>query len=98
MPCIWIDLLIAHTTSNLLIEFSRLGLTENEQTFYYILQSTESIDEVIHARLKEKMKQMRDIIESDLPGSVPGYWSEDLGEDETLDLDLVEQHVREILR
>lgn len=76
----------------------RLGLAENEHTFYYIFQSAGSIDEVIHARLREKMKRMREIIESDLPGRMPGYWSEDLGEDETVDLDLVEQHVREILR
>ena len=44
------------------------------------------------------MKRMRDIVEADLPGTLPGYWSEDLGDEELVDLQLVEEHLEEVLR
>lgn len=76
----------------------RLGLSKNQKTCYYLLQSTGSIDEVVHARLREKMRTMRGVIESELPAEVPGYWSDDLGEEEVADLELVEEHIQHILR
>lgn len=76
----------------------RLGLSKNQKTCYYLLQCVGSIDEVVHARLREKMKKMKEIIESDLPGKVPGYWSEDLGDEEVVDLQIVEEHIQDILR
>jgi SNF2 family DNA or RNA helicase len=75
----------------------RLGLSKSQKTCYYLLQSTGSIDEVVHKRLREKMRAMREVIESDLPGRVPGYWSEDLGEEEVVDFQSVEEHIKGIL-
>lgn len=76
----------------------RLGLSKNQKTCYYLVQSAGSIDEVVHARLREKMKRMREVVESDLPGKVPGYWSEDLGDEEVVDLQQVDEHILHILR
>ena len=74
----------------------RLGLGPNEKTNYYLLLSSHTIDEVVHLRLKDKMEKMRRVIESDLPGVIPGYWTEDLGEEEKIDFDLVEDHIRDL--
>ena len=71
----------------------RLGLDPSERTYYYLILSSHTIDEVVHLRLKEKMKNMRRVVESDLPGRIPGYWTEDLGDEETIDFDLVEEHI-----
>ena len=72
----------------------RLGLPESARTFYHLLIASSSIDEIVDARLKEKMRNMRNVVEGDLPGSLPGYWSEDLGDEETVDLALVEKHIK----
>jgi len=74
----------------------RLGLTREQKTHYYVLESVESIDTIVDTRLREKMRLMRDVIEADLPGKVPGYWSEDLGDEETEDLQLVETHIKSL--
>ena len=76
----------------------RLGLSKDQKTYYYLFQSAGSIDEIVDTRLREKMKRMRDIVEADLPGTLPGYWSEDLGSEELVDLQLVEEHLEEVLR
>ncbi|MGH9878751.1 MAG: helicase-related protein, partial [Nitrososphaerales archaeon] len=72
----------------------RLGLPSDQKTNYYLLQSTGTIDSVVDNRLREKMRLMRDVIEDDLPGAVPGYWSEDLGDEETIDHQQVEAHIK----
>lgn len=75
----------------------RLGLSCEQKTYYYLLVATDSIDEVIHRRLKEKSRNMEKIIESDLPGKIPGYWSDDLGDEEVIDYTMVEQHIKRIV-
>lgn len=72
----------------------RLGLPETQKTFYHLIIAEGSIDEVVHDRLREKMKIMHQVLESDLPSYLPGYWSEDLGTEEEVDFDLVETHIR----
>ncbi len=74
----------------------RLGLKPGQRTNYYLILASNTIDEVVHTRLKEKMKRMRKVVEHDLPGKVPGYWTEDLGEEESMDFDLVEEHIRNL--
>ncbi len=44
----------------------RIGLDPNEQVHYYFLMSKDSIDDVIDDRLKEKQKQMFEILEDEL--------------------------------
>ena len=63
----------------------RLGLNPNDQISYHLLLARDSVDETVHSRLQEKMKNMTDVIESRFPGELPGYWSEDLGEEEDRD-------------
>jgi SNF2 family DNA or RNA helicase len=74
----------------------RLGLGPNDKTYYYLILSSNTIDEIVHLRLKAKMEKMRSIVESDLPGIIPGYWTEDLGEEESIDFELVENHIRDL--
>jgi SNF2 family DNA or RNA helicase len=74
----------------------RLGLELNERTYYYLIIASHTIDEVVHIRLKEKMNKMRRVVESDLPGKINGYWTEDLGDEEAIDFDLVEEHIQSI--
>lgn len=45
----------------------RVGLKEGTITHYYYLVSPDSIDEVVHARLSEKVKRMEEIIDEDIP-------------------------------
>lgn len=73
----------------------RLGLEPQQKTYYHLILASHTIDEVVHNRLKSKIKKMRSVLESDLPGRIPGYWSEDLGNEERVDFDLVEQHIRQ---
>ena len=40
------------------------------------------------------MENMEHVLEDDLPGMVPGYWVNQLGDEEFLDLDLVEAHIK----
>ena len=56
--------------------------------------ANQSIDETVNLRLREKMQNMRKVLEGSLPGELPGYWSEDLGEEEERDFELVEKHIR----
>jgi len=72
----------------------RLGLVKNQLTFYHLLVSSGSIDEIVHDRLKQKMQAMQQILEGELPHEIPGYWSEYLGTEEEVDLDLVEKHIK----
>ncbi len=74
----------------------RLGLKPNSQINYYLIIAKKSIDEVIHARLLSKIKTMKDIIEGELPGTIPGYWDDDLGDEESIDFELVENHIKEL--
>lgn len=74
----------------------RLGLEPTEKTNYYLMLASHTIDEVVHLRLKDKMKKMRRVVENDLPGQIPGYWTEDLGDEEQMDFKLVEQHIRSL--
>jgi SNF2 family DNA or RNA helicase len=68
----------------------RLGLPKETTTSYYLLIAT------VHARLKDKLKNMRSVIEGDLPGQMPGYWSDDLGDEENVDDAQVEEHIRRL--
>ncbi len=74
----------------------RLGLKAEDSTTYYILVSANTIDEVVHDRLIEKMQRLRDVVEGDLPGEVSGYWGDDLGSEEERDFDLVEEHLKQL--
>lgn len=72
----------------------RLGLKSYDETSYYILLAKQSIDETVQLRLREKMQNMRKVLDVALPVELPGYWSEDLGEEEERDFALVERHIR----
>lgn len=74
----------------------RIGLQSDQKTYYYLLIARDTIDEIIQERLKQKMRYMEGILEDDLPGLVPGYWGDDFGDEEDLDLEAVEEHIREI--
>lgn len=45
----------------------RVGLKEGTVTKYYYLVSPNSVDEVVHSRLSEKVKRMEQIINEDIP-------------------------------
>lgn len=72
----------------------RLGLTPEDVITYYILESRETIDEIVRVRLSEKMKNMRRIVEASLPGEFVGYWDTGAEGMEDKDLDLVEKHIQ----
>lgn len=75
----------------------RLGLSKDQKTTYYLLLGRDTIDEIVHTRLLDKMQKLQDLIEGDLPGAVAGYWSDDLGEEEEeRDFSLVEQHISRV--
>ncbi|MFB0515840.1 MAG: DEAD/DEAH box helicase [Candidatus Neomarinimicrobiota bacterium] len=71
----------------------RLGLAKTQETCYHLIIAKESIDDVVHDRLKQKMQAMHQILEGDIPREFAGYWSEDLGAEEEVDLELVEKHI-----
>ena len=72
----------------------RLGLAPDDVVSYYIMESRETIDEIVRQRLSEKMKNMRRVLEASLPGRIAGFWDEDPDGVEDVDLDLVERHIR----
>jgi hypothetical protein len=37
---------------------------------------------------------MEHVLEDDLPGLIPGYWTDYFGDEDYVDLELVEQHIR----
>jgi SNF2 family DNA or RNA helicase len=74
----------------------RLGLPKATRTNYHLLLTKNTIDEVVHRRLIDKLKAMRDVVEGDMPGVVPGYWMEDLGDEEIVDWRSVEAHIKRI--
>ena len=74
----------------------RLGLEPNQKTTYFILLAENSIDETINSRLKIKMKNMQKVIESSFPGELPGFWTEDLGNEEEYDFELVVEHLKSL--
>jgi len=76
----------------------RLGLGPKDIVSYYLILSKDSIDEIVHSRLHDKMQNMRKVIESKFPNEVPGYWSNDLGEEEERDFNLVEEHIQDIAK
>jgi len=45
----------------------RYGLDQNQQTNYYYILSRDSIDAVIHDKLKEKVRRMEQIIDEEIP-------------------------------
>jgi SNF2 family DNA or RNA helicase len=71
----------------------RLGLSQGASTNYYIVLAKDSIDQVIHRRLKEKTRNLKNLIEGDALNEVNGMWDEYLGDEEHLDYDLVDQHI-----
>jgi SNF2 family DNA or RNA helicase len=72
----------------------RLGLAPDDVVSYYIMESRETIDQIVRQRLSEKMKNMRRVLEAPLPGRIAGFWDEEPDGVEDLDLDLVERHIR----
>ncbi len=72
----------------------RIGLRADQKTDYFLVSARDTIDEVVHARLKQKMLDMERVLEDDLPGSIPGYWAGQFGDEEDVDLEMVEAHVR----
>jgi SNF2 family DNA or RNA helicase len=76
----------------------RLGLGPDDETSYHILLASNSVDETVHLRLRDKMQNMRNILDGAIPGELPGYWSEDLGEEEEQDFELVESHIKTLAR
>ncbi len=75
----------------------RLGLSQTQKTFYHLIIAEESIDEVVHDRLKQKMQAMHQVLEGDLPQELAGYWSEDLGTEEEVDFEIVEKHIQKFV-
>ena len=75
----------------------RLGLSQKQTTLYHLIIAEESIDEVVHDRLKQKMQSMYQVLEGDLPQELEGYWSEDLGREEEVDFEIVEKHIQEFI-
>jgi SNF2 family DNA or RNA helicase len=75
----------------------RLGLSQTQKTFYHLIIAEESIDEVIHDRLRQKMQAMYQVLEGDLPQQLAGYWSEDLGIEEEVDFEIVEKHIQKFV-
>ena len=76
----------------------RIGLSADQKTHYFLLIAKNTIDEVIQERLKQKMLNMEHILEDDFPGLVPGYWADYFGDEENIDLDLVEEHIRKLAK
>ncbi len=76
----------------------RLGLESGQRTHYYLIRAQNTIDEVIDNRLKQKMLNMEHVLEDDLPGSVPGYWADYFGDEDYVDLELVEEHIKNYLK
>jgi len=72
----------------------RIGLNSSQDTHYYLMSADNTIDNIINNRLKEKMENMGHVLEDDLPGMVPGYWANQLGDEEFLDFELVENHIK----
>lgn len=72
----------------------RLGLDRGVITRYYILAVRESIDLIVNSRLVEKVSRMHEVLEGRLPGRIPGYWSEELGDEDEVDFELVDDHIR----
>ncbi|MFC2041928.1 DEAD/DEAH box helicase [Chloroflexota bacterium] len=64
----------------------RIGLIPSQITHYYLMYANDTIDSIVDDRLKEKMINMGNILEDDLPGIVPGYWINQLGDEELVDL------------
>jgi SNF2 family DNA or RNA helicase len=75
----------------------RIGLKKDDIIKYYIIKAKGTIDEVVDQRLKVKMKNMSQILEGELPTNYPGYWGNDLGDQEILDYDAVDEHIRNLL-
>lgn len=74
----------------------RIGLTLDQETHYYLFESENSIDEVIHQRLEEKSQLMYRMLEADFPlGSLDldtdGWNNNEELED---DFNAVEAHIR----
>jgi SNF2 family DNA or RNA helicase len=71
----------------------RLGLDPTDSTYYYLVLAKDSIDQIIHRRLKEKTRNLINLVEGDALSEVNGLWDEDLGDEEFIDYDLVDQHI-----
>lgn len=73
----------------------RLGLNKTDTINYYLLLGEGTIDEIVDARLIQKIKNLNYMLEGELPGSLPGYWNNDLGDEEDIDYNLVDTHIRQ---
>lgn len=71
----------------------RLGLKNDDVINYYIVMVNGTIDEIVNLRLFQKIENLNNILEGDFPGIIPGYWNNDLGEEEDLDYNLVDNHI-----
>jgi SNF2 family DNA or RNA helicase len=76
----------------------RIGLKADQNTYYYLMFAENTIDNIVNNRLREKMENMGHVLEDDLPGTVPGYWANQLGDEEIIDQGLVEDHIKTFLK
>ncbi|MEW9501140.1 DEAD/DEAH box helicase [Jeotgalibacillus marinus] len=74
----------------------RIGLSDEQTTTYYIIESEATIDEVIHQRLQEKALLMRSVLDIDMPIGTLDLVQEGWGQDNELqkDFDTVIQHIQ----
>lgn len=70
----------------------RVGLDENIITEYFIIENSNSIDEVINLRLNEKERVMNEILENDIPIATGEFNGKDFGEDD--DFGAVLEHIK----
>jgi hypothetical protein len=74
----------------------RIGLEPNQKTEYFLVLARDTVDEVIQDRLKQKMLNMEHVLEDELPGRIPGYWANQFSDEEDIDLEMVEAHIRKV--
>lgn len=70
----------------------RVGLDENIITEYFIIENSNSIDEVINLRLNEKERVMNEILDNDIPIATGEFNGKDFGEDD--DFSAVLEHIK----
>ncbi|HTA22769.1 MAG TPA: DEAD/DEAH box helicase [Terriglobales bacterium] len=74
----------------------RVGMSQNQRVQYYLLQSRDTIDEVIHERLLEKERRMRTLLDDDISVMNLDYEEADFSEEseEDRDFSTLVEHLR----
>ncbi|WP_299521540.1 DEAD/DEAH box helicase [Winogradskyella sp.] len=76
----------------------RVGLKEGIEVNYYLLMSTGSIDEKISDNLENKIARMNALLDSENVKPTPDYWLKEGFDDESDNLQFIEDHLQEILQ